>query len=46
MFPLVGVDSPIPVGRSPVGGGKVADLNGDGMLDIVTANAFLPETWK
>lgn len=39
-FPLVGADAPFEVGRQPRSV-KLADLNGDGMLDIVTANAFV-----
>ncbi|MEZ4307507.1 MAG: FG-GAP-like repeat-containing protein [Polyangiaceae bacterium] len=39
-FPLVGADAPFEVGRQPVSV-KLADLNGDGMLDIVTANAYV-----
>ncbi|MBK8251369.1 MAG: VCBS repeat-containing protein [Polyangiaceae bacterium] len=39
-FPLVGTDAPFEVGRQPVSV-KVGDLNGDGVLDIVTANAFV-----
>lgn len=39
-FPLVGADAPFEVGPQPQSV-KLADLNGDGMLDIVTANAFV-----
>lgn len=38
-FPLVGADAPFEVGRQPQSV-KLGDLNGDGMLDIVTANAY------
>jgi cysteine-rich repeat protein len=40
VFPLVGTDAPFEVGRQPQSV-KLGDLNGDGMLDIVTANAFV-----
>ena len=39
-FPLVGADAPFEVGRQPQSV-KLGDLNGDGALDIVTANAFV-----
>ncbi len=39
-FPLVGADAPFAVGRQPQSV-KLADLNGDGMLDVVTANAYV-----
>lgn len=39
-FPLVGVDAPFEVGRQPVSV-KVGDLNGDGVPDIATANAYV-----
>lgn len=38
-FLLVGADAPFQVGRQPVAV-KLGDLNGDGMLDIATANAY------
>lgn len=39
-FPLVGADAPFEVGRQPQSV-KLGDLNGDGALDIATANAFV-----
>jgi len=38
-FPLVGADAPFEVGRQPRSV-KLGDLDGDGMLDIVTANGY------